>query len=116
MMARASADALLHAAGKFGRAQVSRGGAKADLGERFDGALFRFAATDAVTIDQRERDVFPDGEAVEQRAALEQHAGATAQGVDRLVASCELAIEIDFALIRRQQAKRALDGDGLARA
>ena len=68
------ADALLHAAGEFGRRKLRDLGAEPDLGELFDRDVARLAARHAAALDQAERDVLPDGQAVEQRRALEQHA------------------------------------------
>ena len=69
------ADALLHAAGKFGRRKIAR---RRRRGRPWrvsrSRCRLRLAARHAAALDQTEGDILPDRQAVEQRRALEQHA------------------------------------------
>ncbi len=68
--------ALLHAARQFGRRQVADAGRQADLLQEIVGPRAGVVAGGLVAGDQPEGDVFPDRQAVEQGAVLEQHADA----------------------------------------
>ena len=76
------ADALLHAARELGRVEVGGLGAEADAGELRDRELAGRPRAERVAagVDQPEGDVLPDRQAVEERAALEQHAEVAEQG------------------------------------
>ena len=74
-------DALQHAPREFRRREIGDFRPQADLGELFDRDVTRFGALRAAPLDQAEGDVLPDGQRVEQRAALKQHAEFAQIGV-----------------------------------
>ena len=102
-------DALAHAARQLGRPQVGDIGAEPDLRECGDRAFLRLGAPELLDVEQPERDVLPDRQAVEQSGTLEQHpellhhllAGAAAEP-DHL-----LAVDYDRAPIGLEQAEHA---------
>ena len=110
--------ALLHAAGQFGGEQVGDVGAQADLGQRVDGQPLGLGQLHAAALDQAERDVLPDGQGVEQRGPLEQHAelGQHPGAIGTAQMDGRLAIDQDLAAVWTQQAQDAFQQDGLAAA
>ena len=104
------ADPLLHAAGKFRWRQVAHFAAQAHLGQLADGDLPGFHAGCLFFRQQPEGDIFPHRQAVEQGAALKQHAELA---VDLFPgggghANHFLAIHLDTTLVGLQQAQDAL--------
>ena len=111
--------ALQHAAGKLGGIKIADLGAESDLGQLGGGDLFCLVAVDTLLREKAERDVFPDGQAVEQRRALEQHAEFL---VDAFPIPCRnadhlFAVDLDAAArVRRQETEHAFDQDRFAGA
>ncbi len=110
-------EAFLHPAGELGRvapgvaleleAPERVGHALADLGLGQEGGLL-----------ERERDVFPGGERVEQGVALEKVGAAGAKGGEGggVAAGERRAVEADLAGVGREHAREALEEHGLAGA
>jgi hypothetical protein len=86
-------------------------GGQADLGEDFDGFFAGIFAGDFLLRQQPEGDVFPDRDAVEQGAVLEQHADLPAQFARARARRAQHVLTVDFnaAGICRNQAEDAFD-------
>ena len=110
--------ALLHAAGKLCRHQLADLGPEADLGQRLQRNGLRLPARLVSAGNEPERHVLPDRQAVEQRAALEQHPHARIDGLARraLEADRLRAVDEDAPPVRLDDAERAFDRNRLAGA
>jgi len=109
-------DATPHAAGEAARIQVER---LVEL-DKFESLVD--AGVDLIVghalLDELVGNVVADGEGVEERAFLKDHAGAGAQGKQQLFThGCDLlAEEQDASLVRAQQSIDELEQDTLAHA
>src|SRR6185295_4298951 len=67
---------LLHAARQLRRVELADLGSEPDLAELGEGNVPGLAPAHLLALDEAEGDVLPDGERIEQRRSLEQHAEA----------------------------------------
>ena len=97
----------MHAARKLGRELVRDMGAKPHPAQLFDGEFARFGLGALQrAAHQAEGHVFPDAEAVEQRATLKQHPEPRQKGV-AVARGHILPVQRDAALIRGDKAQDA---------
>ena len=109
-------DAPPHAAGEAGR-KKGKGLFEADESERLADAGVDFVVGDAF-LDQLVGDVVADGEGIEERALLKDHAGAGAQGEELLLGHGGdfFAEELDASLVGAEQSVDELEQDAFAHA
>ena len=108
--------AFLHAARQLGGQAVGHVGFEAHAAQFLDGdgaGLFARAFEGAA--QQAKGDVLPDRQAVEQRAALKQHAEAGQKGI-AVAGTCGLAIDQNGACIRCHQPQNAFQRHGFSGA
>src|SRR6185436_13197613 len=111
------ANALLHAARERGGLHVLDA-LEPDPGQPLGDATMDLVIADPQVLAHRQRDVLADGERIEQRSALEQHAEAPAHAVQLgLVQVCDvLAVHDDAALVRVHEADDVLQEHALPAA
>jgi hypothetical protein len=105
--------ALLHPARQLGRVEVGGAGGQAHAGEGLDGAGAGLGAGHP-RLQVAEGHVLPDGERVEERAALEEHPEA-ARKASRVEAGHVLARRGGWCRRRADEAQDALEEHRLAR-
>ena len=101
--------ALLHAAGEFGRVEVTDGRGEADLGQEVSCVRRAFGAAQPALREETEDHVLPDRKAVKEGAVLEQHADTGAGGFLFVAWQGEDvgAVDLDRAFVGVQQAEDA---------
>src|SRR5690606_29080863 len=111
-------DPLLHAAGQLRRPELSYIRAEADARQLLERDDLRLRSRHALTLDQAEGDVLPDRQAVEQRAALEEHPelGVHALALARREMHDVLSVDLDRAAIGVNDAEDRLEEHRLAGA
>ena len=110
------ADALLHAAGELGRVEVGGLGAEPDPAELGDRQLARLGLRPAAAgVAQAEGDVLPDRQAVEQRAALEEHAEVAQEGAPVDLGASGRAVDQDPAGIRGRGCRGCISASPICR-
>ena len=108
--------ALLHAAGKLRWGKIAHRCGKANLRQHLGRPVARLRARDALLGQQLEADIFPDRQAIEQRAILKQHANAVIQCFTFAPWQLQNILPVNFntAGIGFNQPQDAFDGDGFA--
>ena len=112
------ADAFLHAAGKLCRREIGDVGAEADLSKRLDRPLLGFVTRHALDLDQTERDILPDRQAVEKGCSLKQHT----EFMHHLLALAAgegghlLTVDLDAAFVRIENAEDTFQENGFSGA